>query len=270
MKFVSLTKLTTYLACGMLTILAEHNRCNSQAPAQEQAVAQSEIKPAPPTPIAVQKEALGKPGWDPAWDAIIEKALPAEFLTSSKVAKDVKPFCPHYSDMPVADRRAFWAYFFQALAGAEAGLEPTVTARHPQPEVSIVDPVTKRIARTEGLLQLAYMDSDRYGCDFDWERDKNLPVKDPNKTILQPETNLLCGMKILTNQVITQNKPLVTHTSYWSTLQPGTVSYRNFRRQMTNPPEACRNPRPDMNEADSTDNNPSPAQMPAAAFRSTQ
>jgi len=28
------------------------------------------------------------------------------------------------------DKRAFWAYFFQALAGAEAGLNPRTRVRH--------------------------------------------------------------------------------------------------------------------------------------------
>jgi len=248
-------------------ILPESSSGTSQQPAP----AQPEVKPAPPTPIAIQKQELGKPGWDPAWDDVIERAIPQEFLTSRKVAKDVKPFCEHYFNMSEGDKRAFWAYFFQALAGAEAGLEPNISARHPQPEVSIVDPVTKRTARTEGLLQLAYMDSDRYGCDFDWQRDKHLAVKNPDKTILQPRNNLLCGIRILDHQLITQNKPLLSHTSYWSTLQPGTVSYKVFRKQMSNVPEACRVAHPDFDEAQSAVGDPDALHMPPpAAFRSTQ
>jgi hypothetical protein len=46
-------------------------------------------------------------------------------------------------------------------------------------------------------------------------------------------------MKILSNQLITQGRPLFTRNSYWSTLQPGRKSYRVFARQMTNPPAAC-------------------------------
>jgi len=94
--------------------------------------------------------------------------------------------------------------------------------------------------RQQGLLQLAYMDADRYGCDFDWDKDKDLPMKDPARTILQPKNNLECGVKILDNQLFALNKPLLSSTSYWSTLQPGTVSYRVFRKQMTNVPAACR------------------------------
>jgi hypothetical protein len=103
--------------------------------------------------------------------------------------------------------------------------------------------VTKRVARQEGLLQLAYMDSERYGCNFDWEKDKDLPAHDPAKTILQPENNLLCGIRILDNQLIAQHKPLLSKSSYWVTLRPGTYSFQVFFKQMANEPEACGAPR---------------------------
>ena len=111
--------------------------------------------------------------------------------------------------MSDADKRAFWAYTFQALAGAEAGLKPTTNVRHTEPEVAVEDTVTKRTVRQEGLLQLTYMDAKRYGCDFDWAQDKTLAEKDPAKTILTPKNNLLCGVKILENQMLTQRKPLL-------------------------------------------------------------
>lgn len=139
-----------------------------------------------------------------------------------------------------ADKRAFWAYTFQALAGAEAGLTPTTDVRHTEPEVAVQDTVTKRMVRSEGLLQLTYMDATRYGCDFNWEQDKLLREKDPAKTILRPSNNLLCGVKILENQMITLRKPLLTSSSYWVTLRPGRPSYLVFAKQMTNVPAACR------------------------------
>jgi hypothetical protein len=142
--------------------------------------------------------------------------------------------------MSDVDRRAYWAYLFQALAGAEAGLVPTTDVRHTEPEVAVKDTVTKRMVRSEGLLQLTYMDADRYGCDFDWNRDKALPEKDPSKTILQPKNNLACGVKILEKQLVEKRKPLVSRASYWSTLQPGTAGHKVFVKQMTNVPEVCR------------------------------
>lgn len=197
------------------------------------------IKPAPPTPIAVKKvELRGDNPWDPQWDVLIEENLPQELL-SPEMARDVRPFCPRFEVLSEANKRSFWAYFFQALAGAEAGLKPTADVRHTDPAVAVIDPVTHHTVRQEGLLQLTYEDSERYGCDFDWDADKSLPEHDPGKTILQPKNNLLCGIRILKNQLIDLHEPLLTQKSYWSTLRPGTLSYRVFARQMENVPQAC-------------------------------
>ena len=200
---------------------------------------QRELKPAPPTPIAKQKAELGDDRtWNPAWDLFIEEALPSEML-SPRVARAVKPFCPGFNRLSDADKRVFWAYFFQALAGAEAGLVPTANVRHMDPELQVRDDVTHRMVRQEGLLQLTYMDQERYGCDFDWEKDRYLAEHDPAKTILQPKNNLLCGVNIIRNQLIDQHKPLLSSTSYFATLQPGTISVKVFLKQMANVPAVC-------------------------------
>jgi len=223
---------------GICWLLLELGGCRTPTAAPQQPQ-QVEVKPAPPTPIAEKKEELGKPAWDPQWDEVIETALPPEML-STRMQRAVKPFCPRFNRMGETDRRAYWAYFFQALAGAEAGLEPTTDVRHTEPEVAVKDTVTKRMVRSEGLLQLTYMDAERYGCDFDWGRDKQLAEKDPAKTILQPKNNLECGIKIMRNQLVDRRKPVVSSASYWSTLQPGTISYKAFAKQMVNVPQVCR------------------------------
>jgi hypothetical protein len=75
-------------------------------------------------------------------------------------------FCPRFYEMGQTDKRAFRAYFFQALAGAEAGLNPNASVRHTKLEVAKRDEARGMGTRTEGLLQLAYTDQKRYGCDF--------------------------------------------------------------------------------------------------------
>jgi hypothetical protein len=189
------------------------------------------VKPAPPTPIDVKKVELGGTPWNPQWDQIIEKALPPEML-SSQVPHGVRQFCPRFYEMGTGDKRTFWAYFFQALAGAEAGLNPNVSVRHTEPEGTVT-------MRSEGLLQLADADYKRYGCDFNWRADRVLKTDDPARSILQPKNNLECGVKILFNQIIVQHKPLLTRSGYWSTLRPDGPSYRVFAKQMINPPVAC-------------------------------
>jgi hypothetical protein len=196
-------------------------------------------KPVAPTPLAIKKAELGSDtNWNPQWDQVVETAIPPELL-STQVPRDVRRFCPRFYQMDETDKRAFWAYFFQALAGAEAGLNPRTNVRHTQPEIAVVDGVTHQLVHSEGLLQLTYEDQQRYGCDFNWQTDRHLPPHDPQRTILNPENNLKCGINILSNQIIDQHKPIFAHTSYWSTLQPGTVSFRVFVKQMTNPPAAC-------------------------------
>lgn len=198
-----------------------------------------ELKPAPSTPIAEEKADLGdEETWRPEWDATIEKALPDNLL-APRMGSKVKQFCPRFRSMSEPDRRAFWAYFFQALSGAEAGLRPTSDVQHTEPQVAVTDQVSHRMVRSEGLLQLTYEDSKRYGCDFDWNADKHLPEHDPDKTILQPDNNLLCGVNILENQLVIHKKPLVTTSSYWSTLRPGWPGYKVFLKQMANVPHAC-------------------------------
>jgi len=195
-------------------------------------------KPAPPTPIDEKKVELGGTPWNPQWDQIIEKALPPEML-SSQVPQGVRRFCPRFYEMGETDKRVFWAYFFQALAGAEAGLNPNTSVRHTKPEVAKRDEVGGKTTRSQGLLQLAYADQKRYGCDFNRQADRALKANDQAKTILQPKNNLECGVKILFNQIIVQHKPLLTRSGYWSTLHPDGPSYRVFAKQMTNPPSAC-------------------------------
>jgi len=57
---------------------------------------------------------------------------------------------------------------------------------------------------------------------------------------LQPRNNLLCGVNIIRNQLIDKNKPLLSSTSYFATLQPGTISVKVFLKQMANVPAVCK------------------------------
>jgi hypothetical protein len=96
----------------------------------------------------MEKVELGGTPWNPQWDQIIEEALPPEMF-SSQVPRGVRRFCPRFYEMGATDKRTFWVYFFQALATAEAGLNPNASVRHSEPEVALT-------MRSEGLLQLAY------------------------------------------------------------------------------------------------------------------
>jgi hypothetical protein len=207
-------------------------------PAKSATDAPKPLKPVPHTPIDKKAAELGETTWNPEWSRIVAQALPPSLL-SNRVPRDVRQFCPRFYVMTNAQKRTFWAYFFQALAGAEAGLNPVATVRHTEPKLAHEEhvPVTK--VRTEGLLQLTYADRQRYGCPFDEVADRGLPADDPARTILQPKNNLVCGVAILKNQIIDLHRPIVWSNSYWATLRPGTFSYHLFAKQMINPPATC-------------------------------
>src|SRR5665213_2529630 len=168
---------------------------------------QPQVKHVPPTPIAIKKAELGGTGWNPDWNRIVEQALPPAML-SFQVPRDVRQFCPRFYVMSQEDQRTLWAYFFQALAGAEAGLNPQATVRHTEPKLAEREEVPVTKVRTEGLLQFTYADQQRYKCQFDQQADRGLKTDDPARTILQPEKNLTCGVMILENQIIDRRKPL--------------------------------------------------------------
>ena len=63
-----------------MLVLGGCGRQVAQQPARPSSPPKPALKQAPPTPIAVKKEELGQPSWDPQWDVIVEKALSPEML----------------------------------------------------------------------------------------------------------------------------------------------------------------------------------------------
>lgn len=154
--------------------------------------------------------------WTTVAYEVIENENATDFMPG---ASDVTDFCPKYLTLTNHQRANFWGLLVSAVVKYESGFDPT--SRMAEPSLGI-DSVTKQTVESEGLLQLSYGDANNYSfCDFDWSIDKKLAATDPKKTILDPKKNLVCGIKILANQLRKQNKIAVTTGVYWSTLVPG-------------------------------------------------
>jgi hypothetical protein len=134
-------------------------------------------------------------------------------------AQDIGQFCPRYYQMNTQQKINFWVYLMSAVAKYESDFKPT--DRYIEPGMG-TDPITHQRVVSEGLLQLSYQDErGRTFCKFDWDHDRGLPTKSPQKTILNPLTNLECGIDILAQQVREHHRISVNAGAYWSTLETG-------------------------------------------------
>jgi len=95
---------------------------------------------------------------------------------------DAAEFCPAYATLAPDQRRAFWVDFLIAVAQAESGQDPTLSRFH------AMDRDAGRPTFRRGLLQISIESANRpaYACG----------VADP-KGLLDPATNVACGVKIL-------------------------------------------------------------------------
>src|SRR5579875_1313309 len=135
-----------FLVSTLVTLVPAGCNTGHTEPAATQP-ADPPTQPAPATPIAEKKQELGSDKtWDPQWDLIVEKQIPPDML-SPQAAQAVRTFCPRFAQESEAEKRAFWAYTFQALAGAEAGLNPTSDVHHTAAPVNKRDAVTSHLSR---------------------------------------------------------------------------------------------------------------------------
>jgi hypothetical protein len=128
-----------------------------------------------------------------------------------------------YDRLGTQDRINFWVQLIAAMTKYESGFNPA--SRMVETTMSI-DPVTGKQTASEGLLQLSYSDGRNYQnvvaegvCDFDYNKDKPYPVTDLRRTILDPKTNLTCGIGILNRQVQRDHLIAESKNAYWAVIK---------------------------------------------------
>jgi hypothetical protein len=170
------------------------------------------------SPLAWESKNKDAKDWSKMVYSVIENEEPA--MMGQNVADDTEVFCPKYKSLTDAERLNFWGQFFAALAKPESDWNPL--SQYVESTQGI-DPVTQQRVMSEGLLQLSYQDEKSYhlDCGFDWNRDKNLDLKDPRKTILNPYLNLRCGIKIMALQLKNRRSIRLDKNVYWAVLKIG-------------------------------------------------
>lgn len=168
-------------------------------------------------PLLWEKTVVAAKGWTQMVYTVIKKE--ESYLLGQNVADDIEIFCPAYRKLNEQQRLNFWGQFFSALAYHESGWNPV--SRMVEANFTSKDSVTKMPVVSEGLLQLSYQDEPSYrlDCGFDWSKDKNLAVKDPKKTILDPYNNLRCGIKIMSVQLKKYRSITMNSNVYWAVLK---------------------------------------------------
>lgn len=119
--------------------------------------------------------------WDfrpeaPAWTSATLAALETDgAVLSQLIPADIERYCPGYAENPPAERRAFWAGLFSALAKHESTWNPKASGGG---------------GRWIGLLQIAPRTAANYGCEADTVGE----LKDGTE-------NLSCAVRIAAVQV---------------------------------------------------------------------
>jgi peptidoglycan hydrolase-like protein with peptidoglycan-binding domain len=132
--------------------------------------------------------------------------------------QDITRIRPDYKSLSRTQKINVWGELISAIAKPESSWNPTSWMF----EAQGIDVVTGQQVRSEGLLQLSYQDKGNYKklpCRFDWNADKNFPVKDIRKTIMNPEINLEFGINVLANQIRRTGKIILTNGVYWAVIK---------------------------------------------------
>ena len=152
------------------------------------------------------------------WSSLVLQVVTENF-SKFQMAKDMDRFCPRYEQLPMDQQVLAWGNLFVGIAYYESSWKPTSRM---QEDFSEPDSVTHLPVFSEGLLQLSYSDTKWAPfCRFDWSIDKHLSPTDPKKTILEPLTNLSCGVQIMARQIQRTGQIVLNSGVYWSVLKEG-------------------------------------------------
>lgn len=164
------------------------------------------------------------------WTIYAQDAIAKYAPDLIKGSNDIATFCPMYDRLGTQDRINFWVQLIAAMTKYESSFNPA--SRMIETSMG-ADPITGKQTASEGLLQLSYSDARNYHnvvasgvCAFDYSADKQYGITDLRRTILDPKTNLTCGIGILNRQVQRHHLIAIGSSAYWAVIKTDRSSNR--------------------------------------------
>ena len=144
--------------------------------------------------------------------------------------------CPNWAELDRDERQRFWSALLYSIATRESGHLRTAVYRE---TTMSIDSVTGLQIRSEGLLQLSYVDVVNYrypSGEISWENDRTMALDDyaagrksgnPKRTILNAYANLGLGLFIMNRlAAVHPNQSIqAAFGRYWSTMRTTSSSH---------------------------------------------
>lgn len=214
------------------------------------------LEPAPPTTAptpGVLPQVIS--GWLPEYSNAVEENVARNYPELLGLAASrMTAVCPNWDRLDRGMREKFWSSLTYAIAGPESGRNRTAVYRE---TTMSTDSVTGLQIRSEGLLQLSYVDVVNYrykGGDISWTDDKAMALKDyaagvgygnPARTILDAYANLNLGLFIMYRQLVFVNPTQSLDGAlgrYWSTMRAANASFSKVKAGLRTKIPECGTP----------------------------
>ncbi len=183
-------------------------------------------------------------GWLQQYSDFAEDTVAAKYPNMLNLSGDrMSTVCPKWSSLTRGEREKFWSSLLWAIALPESGRKRTAVYRE---TTMSTDAVTGLQIRSEGLLQLSYVDlkNHRYPFgDISWAYDRTMALSDyakgvssgnPTRTLLNAYSNLNLGLFIINRMVgkYPTEKLEKTMGKYWSTMRSTNPTFQVVMKQL--------------------------------------
>lgn len=200
--FVFSVALIVATGCSTIAELPE----TSTAPKVEAAAASS---------VVVAKLSWNTKEERKAWSAALTESIETHWAVL-KTAPDLKRVCPKYESFSEAEKKNAWAELFVNVAYYESAWKPD----------------TKYFEKTmgyysEGLYQLSVVDESWAKCGL------------TATTILEPITNIKCGVKIMARQITKKQNVFLSKGLYWAVIKDVPEKMERMKTRMIKTMPKC-------------------------------